>query len=1143
MITSDQVSALVAQQQAQQQIMGQSSFMGTAPPMLGTSQYPPQFGFNYNAGQNAGVFSTNTSHRGGMMSSMSGLMGGGLMSAAGNTMMSMAGMTALASGFGIGGATVGGTAGMLLGANPLTLGLLAAGAPLAFAGNAMSKGAQQYGRNAQLLGGMTFANAAGSMYGRGFSHTGLQQMTDAQIGMAAANPFMTRDDTSQMMKSFTDLGLNTGVTNMGKMIDKFKEFSDLTETVARQMGKSISEVTGLVHQMHAQGFYTKEDVMGATVTMRQAQGMGISNQAMMGTMGAGASMARGMGYTGQSGARFTGTMTTLIAGGAGSGMLDADLLRDITGQADIGGASTAFAQKAMGEIGGLLKRPGAGQALLAGLAKLDDDGNMVLDRDAVRELESGRMSFEKLRSRAMTFAGQNQAKFRSGSSRLASDLLSSEGGFGASMGLMKAMANDAAKSGNMTEEEAFKLIAQSHTSFGELETDMLLEIDEQYAALRRKNLTGKAQEIAAQIKQDHITRNASFEGFMARSKHSIGKYLSPLPLENLGTRLTAGTERAFAQMEDRMFGTMEKGRTLGMYTDTEATQKVLQDYVAGDPDFLGHDTISGGMTRFDDAVAGAKFSDLVGAKDMTDALRIAGAARGDTDTFMSAVTSNLSVATKEQLDAVDLSSSAKEISEDIAVFNETTNYEKMAQGTAVSKLFHDDDESSLERLRQLARRYGAQGADEEAYLINRMGGGAALKRMASKQAQEAGAQTGTDFFRDQFLDLTDVGTKFSGAAYTGMTLGTGALVVGGIAGGLATAGVMAKTGGAIGTFFGGPIGTGLGAVAGGLVGLGLGMFGFSMMSEHDEAIDAINAGVGTGLFSKVNGPGDLRAIDTAVVEGMGEAGGDESKGYEIAAKKLKGKFGTVSAGELKGAMDALKSGTGKGPNERRMSGDYSQAMKIAMAGKAYRQNEQLTQHLSSMHHSLAGVEAAGIDGLKAALASGDTRAAQAEMVSLAKAYREGDLELTADAPASLRQLAGSKEMFSELMKYKGMDISALDERFGDGAGAQLRKLAGITNTGVLREDEIAAMADKASALKALKAEGGGAMNIAAGGGDSVSGTEVDSQLTAQLQSLTSSTNELAIYVDNIGSALTGIDPIQRKARLYDNIDKKKEEPK
>ena len=129
------------------------------------------------------------------------------------------------------------------------------------------------------------------------------------------------------------------------------------------------------------------------------------------------------------------------------------------------------------------------------------------------------------------------------------------------------------------------------------------------------------------------------------------------------------------------------------------------------------------------------------------------------------------------------------------------------------------------------------------------------------------------------------------------------------------------------------------------------------------------------------------------------------------------------------------------------------------------------------------------------------------------------------------------------MKYKGMDISALDERFGDGAGAQLRKLAGITNTGVLREDEIAAMADKASALKALKAEGGGAMNIAAGGGDSVSGTEVDSQLTAQLQSLTSSTNELAIYVDNIGSALTGIDPIQRKARLYDNIDKKKEEPK
>ena len=262
MITSNEVSALMQQQQQQQSMLG----MGAPSAVVGQSQYPPQFNFGHN------------SYLGGTLSGSGGMMGAAAsgVAGAGSLMSTGAGIAALMPSSMVGGA-LGGTLGGLLGLNPVSLGLMAGAAGVGAVGSSMNNGLRINGQVGQMLSAANFANP-NAPNGFGFGFNDQSRMTNTIMGMGASNPFVGQQDQMQMLNQFQQMGLDKGVTSMGKMIEKFKEFSKTTEDVATQLGKTVTEVTGLVQNLRGSGFYSAAEVTGMSARMSASSSYGINMQ-------------------------------------------------------------------------------------------------------------------------------------------------------------------------------------------------------------------------------------------------------------------------------------------------------------------------------------------------------------------------------------------------------------------------------------------------------------------------------------------------------------------------------------------------------------------------------------------------------------------------------------------------------------------------------------------------------------------------------------------------------------------------------------------------------------------------------------------------------------------------------------------------
>ena len=314
MINSNQINALMAQQQ-QQHMMLQ---MGSPQAVVGASQYPPQFNF----GQNP-MFTSHLSGGGGIMGGMAAGVSG-----LGKGLSTAAGVTGLLSMAGIGGATMGGSVGALLGLNPLTVGLMGAGAGIGAIGGAMMQGSRVNSGVGNFLSQAQFANPM-APGGFGFSYGDQNRMTQAMLGMGGSNAFVNTQDQMQLLNQFQEMGLDKGVTSMGKMIEKFKEFSKTTEEVAMQLGKSVSEVAGVVGQLKGQGFYSAAEVQGQVRNMSSTAAYGVALTDQVALSGQMSQQARAMGMSGASGAALSTNLTHLLGAAQQGGMIDENRLLDI----------------------------------------------------------------------------------------------------------------------------------------------------------------------------------------------------------------------------------------------------------------------------------------------------------------------------------------------------------------------------------------------------------------------------------------------------------------------------------------------------------------------------------------------------------------------------------------------------------------------------------------------------------------------------------------------------------------------------------------------------------------------------------------------------------------------------------------------
>ena len=552
MITSQETSAMVAQQQQYYSMMGM-----TAPqPNVGASQYPPTFGMSH---QQPGYRNRLTDGTGAMSMTASAM--GGI----GQGLSTAGGISGLLSAFGIGGSTIGGMMGGFLGLNPLTLGLLGAGAGASTVASPMIQANKTMAYTGQILGAHDFSNPTG-VQGYGFGFNDQRRFTNSLMGEGFKNPWVNNQDQMGLLQNFQQMGMDKGVTSMGQMIDKFKEFTKMTDEVAKQLGKTVSEVTGIVGQLRGQGFYSADEVTKQTARMSAGVNYGMS-MGQQGQMLSGMStQARGYGFTGQSGAQLGTNVSQMIGSALDRGTFSEEAAMDLTGATNRVDATARMTQSLGGVFSQALTQ-GNMSSLLSGFVTMGDDGQLRLDEQVMSDVGSGKMDINQLQERSRSNLGQEgfQSAFRSDNKKLASDFLQSRQGVGAILGTYKSIANERSKAGQGSEEELFDIILEQQLGIGQKTSKILYEVANDIEGVMHDQLKNEARRIGDDKRRAYLARHKSWEGWKRKAGVRVDQMTYQPELAQWYTNMSSGIDAGLAEMERAYFGADMS--TAGLYTE------------------------------------------------------------------------------------------------------------------------------------------------------------------------------------------------------------------------------------------------------------------------------------------------------------------------------------------------------------------------------------------------------------------------------------------------------------------------------------------------------------------------------------------------------------------------------------------------
>lgn len=1050
MINSNQINALMMQQQQQQAMLG----MGAPGVALGASQFPPQFVHNQNPFFSSQALSGPTG--------IGGMMAGGI-SGLGAGLSTLGTAASIGSIFGIGGGTIGGLAGGLLGLTPLSLPLMAGGAALGAVGNTLTQANRTNTQVGQFLSAANFANPM-SPSGFGFGFNDQTRLTNQIIGMGAANPFVNQQEQSQLLNQFQQMGLDKGITSMGKMIEKFKEFSKSSEDLAMQLGKTVSEVTGLVGQLRGQGFYSAAEVSGqmSRITAGSRYGLTIDQQMQMSQNMA--SMTRGMGMSSQTGALMGVNLAQTLGAANEAGFISGNRLMDLTGATNTADAITALSQGLGGRLGGAMTGGGPLENLLSAFMRVDEDGNMTVDEGIMQGAATGRVGIgdlTRLSRRNMTQPGFRGA-FMANRRELASEFLSSEQGLGATLGMFRNLASDAARRDGTNEEDAFKILMDQYGIAGEREADMLFELSQNLEETQRSSMNNRARQMAAERRRAYLSRERSFEGLKRKISHEASITFAPPEVQQAFVSGTNIFNANLARFERELYGT-EISKT-AMFTEQNVND-VMDRFLSGDLNNMSV-AAQGNLTGEERTLKNL-------ARDMSDEGRAA---------FTQNITGGMTlVPGSDKIDASGLLGYYTDNATDrfVGRFNllqgQRGGLRAYGGGNPLDileqsllgmgqRLFSTGAEFEYDTLISEAVRAGASSEEEARAMIAASSpeASAALQRHLAATIGDDGSLLNTH--KDSFLNQA--------------------------------------TGGRI-SLFGGTL---MGAAAS------------YLFDSKGELKQILESGIGTTLLSKLSSKKDLKSFDELMRREMLTTGNREEAMQNV-ADKMSDKLGQpVTAEDVSAALRALNNSSGLTFSERIDNDDYGKALELTKGAKGYLDQEILTNHLDELKAAVVNVDVAGIEDLQSALSAEnmDVGAVQRAMADVAERAASGDFEYTGDNEV-IRALAGAGSLSKDLMGFVGKDVSSLDAVFGAGGGAQLRKRAGVRATGGLSRAELQKMASVAAQADAFNLVTADAANEAASLGI---GSGTDSHVKATTSLLTSA-EQLAVYVDNIGTALTG----------------------
>lgn len=325
-----------------------------------------------------------------------------------------------ASAFGAGAAGIGTMAGM---------GILGAG--IGFVGDQMHQGMMQQQQVNATMRGFNFQNGQGG--------TGFNASQGGQVGsmmrsmtheLGSMGEMTSMKELTQMAGNMSRMGMANGVKSVEDFKDKFKQLVNTAKKMATDLGTTIEDAQKAMADMKRQGVMDLNSQSRMSGMMRQGAlgtGMAMSEFAGMGSIGS--QISRAIGGTGRQGA-FGGVLAAQQVGSAMStGALSEEDVYNATGQTGAEGRQ-AFAANMMSNSARFLQQRGRGRYFLASLA--GKDGH--LNEDSVQEWMNGGMDTGRTAQMAhQNLNGIGRANFIRNEGRLRGAVLEKFGGMAQSM--------------------------------------------------------------------------------------------------------------------------------------------------------------------------------------------------------------------------------------------------------------------------------------------------------------------------------------------------------------------------------------------------------------------------------------------------------------------------------------------------------------------------------------------------------------------------------------------------------------------------------------------------------------------------------------------------------------------------------------
>jgi len=808
----------------------------------------------------------------------------------GATKMGSTALTGLAGS--MGGAAYGGL-GSMVAANPLALGLMTAGKAAQWTSQGLQRGMNSYNSAGNYMADKGFASGRGQG-GFGYSFNDQSQLGGAISRMGQENAFVGYEDQEKLMQSFSGMGMEKGITNVGTLIEKFKEFSEVTEDVARAMGKTVHDVTGLVRDLKGQGFLSADEVKGTVTRMQVGSQYGLSSQDQMNTMNSFAAQGRGRGLLGRESATFGLNMSNMIGAGIKSGALDEQNLFSMTGTSNLADANKSLTNSIGNSFMGAMSKGGKLEPLIAGAMRVDKDGKVSLDKDILSRVESGDIDMDQLSVMAQKNNNLHKGVFKANRGRLSSELLGSDNAFGIVGGAMSSLTDKAMLTGDMDRDTAEELISQSVLGMDEQSSKALRELMDEKVAISGQKRKDMAQQIVSEAEREYEATHG-LSGLSKNFSQKMNVLTHNQGLQDTGRSTKSWYERSKYQFK----------RGFDRVGDNAISTSSL-----GSVDGAIMDSISGGAT-----------TDLYAKR----------------NALIDAANSGTQWAVRDQLGSAISDERKDELSANVYAPQENDSL-----GSFRGRMNRIDNMSRSESEWLLASKGTAQQRRDlrgEYRVMNKGVAGQGIgmiERWTSGEARALSEENGISIEEASSIlskDSTeDLGDAYAGKRGVQANMESRESDWGSIMTQLKSDDVETFVAGAY--------------KAGGNIAMKMPRFIAAMWSagEKDELSDMLRKGKGMSLIKRLTSEGNAREIDEEIEASLGEKD-NQAEAYTLAAENLTAKYGEpVDAADVEAYARKMQLDVGGTSESRLKSGEY--AGTIGLGKKANALAKDSTQRVA-----------------------------------------------------------------------------------------------------------------------------------------------------------------------------------------------------